>query len=371
MENAPSGRKLSFSLPEDDTDCSVNKVGTLTGKTTTGECPVTLLIQAEGYVDKSIVSTVTVKDEQNATWEGFPEWKQWRQTGETISPGDVANEDGTVEKIFTSSEPSRCLIDQSTGVLTVAGEGSCEVSLTLRASGFITKIFKTNLGNLIYDEAKQNQLNPLTTSNPYGEIPSLSIPNNISLSIANAPTGKGAISYRSTTVGTCEVDAGTGAVSAIGPGNCVIQAQAAGENSPPSVWTEILNTEIPSTLPDLDAIVGFAYSSLTPKLSDPTPTLTAPYGTNRCRSRPCLFHNSTGHNLYGFLGRCSLYERARKLSYNSSCNKGRTQSLFGNCNHHDFRRRIFCPDMGRISFIHKVWHRSSLKHFSRLHSSGR
>ena len=136
-------------------DCSVNKVGTLTGKTTAGECPVTLLIKAEGFVDKSIVSTVTVKDEQNATWEGFPEWKQWHQDGETISPGNVANEDGTVEKIFTSSEPSRCLVDENTGVLTVAGEGSCEISLTVSAPGFMTKILKTNIGNLIYDEAKQ------------------------------------------------------------------------------------------------------------------------------------------------------------------------------------------------------------------------
>ena len=291
VENAPSGRKLSFSLPDGDMDCSINDVGTLTGKTTTGECPVTLLIQAEGFVDKAIVSTVTVKDEQNATWEGFPEWKQWRQTGETISPGNVANEDGTVEKVFTSSEPSRCLVDESTGVLTVAGEGSCEISLTVSASGFITKIFKTNLGNLIYDVAKQNQLNPLTVSDPYGASPALEIPDATSLELVNAPTGKGAISYRSTTAGICEVSA-EGTISAIGPGECVIQAQAAGENSPPSVWTHLVNFQITSNLPDLEAIVGFAYSSLTPKFSDSTPTLTAPYSSKRCWSEFCLFHNS-------------------------------------------------------------------------------
>ena len=38
----------------------------------------------------------------------------------------------------------------------------------------------------------------------------------------------------------------------------------------------MLNTEIESTLPDLDAIVGFAYSEVNPKLSDSTPTLTVP-----------------------------------------------------------------------------------------------
>ena len=277
VENAPDNNELSFSLPEDDTDCTLNKNGVLTGVTAAGECPVTLLIQAPGFVDKAIISTVTVKNEQNATWEGFPGWMQYRQTGETISPGDVANEDGTVEKIFTSSEPSRCLIDQSTGVLTVAGEGSCEISLTLRASGFMTKIFKTNIGSIFYNPELQKQLNPLALSNPYGETPALAIPDNTSLALDAPPTGKGAISYRSTYVGVCEVDAGTGAVSAIGPGNCLIHAQAAGDlRHPPSVWTEVLNIKIISTLPDLDAIVGFAYSSLTPKLSDPTPTLTVP-----------------------------------------------------------------------------------------------
>ena len=279
IKNAPENPQTSFSLETGETECRLDNTtnGTLTGLTASGECPVTLLIKAQGFVDKSIVSTVTVKEEQNATWEGYPRWIPWHNTGDTIAAGAIANEDGSPQKAFSSNETSRCIVDPDTGTITVAGDGLCEISLTLEASGFITKIFKTNIENKSYDTTTQNQLNTLTLADPYGANPALTIPDNARLPLATAPIGQGDIKYRSTTVGVCEVHASTGAINAIGSGNCVIQAQAIGNvQAPPSVWTELLNITVTSTLPDLEAIAGFSYSELSPKLSDTNPTLTAP-----------------------------------------------------------------------------------------------
>ena len=279
LENAPENAQTTFSLEDAEADCQLENAttGMLTGKVASGECPVTLLVTAQGFVDKSIVSTVTVKEEQNATWEGYPEWIPWHNTNDIIAAGDITGEDGSPQKTFASSETSRCIVDPATGAITVAGEGLCEISLTLEAGGFMTKIFKTVVNNRFYDQALQNQFNALNLSDPYGANPALAIPDKISLSLATTPEGRGAISYRSTTLGICEVGASTGAVSAIGPGNCIIEAQAAGNvQVPPSIWTEVLNITITTNLPDLQAIAGFTYSELNPKLSDTAPTLSAP-----------------------------------------------------------------------------------------------
>ena len=274
LVNPPPNPQKNFSLP-DNNNCSFDdsSLGGLTGSAVS-ECPVTLFVRAEGFVDKKFTHTLTIKEEQPARWNGFPELVFGQLQGKPLTPPSLTNTDSTPTKNFSVEDESICRINGP--VIDTLQVGDCSITLVLEETDKMLKTFKVVVS--IYDAATLDARNapPAWPTEPYGASPTLEY-GGTGLSLVSAPGsggGHGTLAYRSTNVGICTVDS-NGAISVTGVGDCVIEARWAGNaQTPPSRW--IATSAISVTGLPQDPVAGFSYSSLAVKLSDTPPTLTSP-----------------------------------------------------------------------------------------------
>ena len=275
LVNAPPNPQKNFSLPPENSDCSFDgpSRGNLTGRAIS-ECPVTLVVSAEGFVDKKFVYTLSIKEEQPARWNGFPELVFGQLLGVPLTPPSITNTDSTPTQTFTVEDESICQINGS--VIDTLQVGDCSITLVLEETDKMLKTFKVVVS--IYDASTLDARNapPTWPTKPYGTSPTLEYGGS-DLSLVNAPSGggrQGTLTYRSTNIGICTVN-NAGTISVAGVGDCVIEARWGGsEQTPPSRW--VAARAITVTGLTQDPIAGFGYSSLAIKLSDAPPTLTAP-----------------------------------------------------------------------------------------------
>ena len=121
-----------------------------------------------------------------------------------------------------------CEVDESTGVLTLLGAGSCEVTLSASRSGYQSAEQSHTVAI-----AKKAQVAPDAPENPYGGVLSLAVGKN--LPVINAPEGGlGNLQYSTTDEVVCTVN-GDGTVAGVAAGSCTVQIVWSGnENHAPT-----------------------------------------------------------------------------------------------------------------------------------------
>ena len=253
VENTPDNADVSFEITQGEGSvCSWvdQDTGELRGDNP-GECKVALMVKAQGFVDRKISHTLSVRNIYTLIWPGYP--NPWLKTTETLSPMPITGAGGSSEKVFSVANSPDCEINTTDGMITAeetlteneqlpSGQSSCVVQLTVTDTGLMTTIFTTSIG--LYNQEAQNA-NPLTTQEPYGENPELVLHSSVLFKTGDIQ-GKGAINYQSVNTNTCTVDPNDGTVAATGIGTCEIQAQALGlpGETPPGPWENILTVVV-------------------------------------------------------------------------------------------------------------------------------
>ena len=234
-----------------------------TGTAVAGDvCIVTATASATGYTDKAaptVSLTVSAQEALTITWTGYtPSSLTWAAGGVTapsITTFAVEDSDGTavesgISKTFalgSGTTNNSCTVVSTSGALTIAGAGICEVILTVA----------DNNPNNEESYATQTETTTVTilkgvqtiavAANPYGASPTLNV-GGADLSLENAPTGGQtslALEYQSVDTAVCTVGSATGTVSPVTTGTCTVQARRAeGANFDPSDWVQMLSLTV-------------------------------------------------------------------------------------------------------------------------------
>lgn len=141
---------------------------------------------------------------------------------------------------FSSSTPTVCSVNSSSGVVTDISVGTCIIAAN-------------QSGNTLYATAPQATQALAVIFNPnqtisFAAAPSLSV---FSTATVSATSSSGlAVRYSSTTPNVCSIDAGTGLVKGLAGGSCIVAADQAGNanfNPAPQV-TQTITVAVPSTI---------------------------------------------------------------------------------------------------------------------------
>ena len=139
-----------------------------------------------------------------------------------------------------------CTVDGATGILTLTGAGSCEVTLTASHSGY-QSAQQTHTVTI----AKKTQTAPDAPENPYGGVLSLAVGKN--LHVINAPEGGiGNLQYSSTDDTVCTVES-DGTVTAAAAGSCTVQIAWSGDDDHAPTTAQNLLASLPIVATSNDA----------------------------------------------------------------------------------------------------------------------
>ena len=139
-----------------------------------------------------------------------------------------------------------CTVDGATGILTLTGAGSCEVTLTASRSGYGVQEQAHTV-----TIAKKAQSAPDAPENPYGGVLSLAVGKKIH--IINAPEGGvGSLEYSTVDETKCTVDE-SGTVTAAAAGSCTVQIAWSGDDDHAPTTAQNLLASLPIVATSNDA----------------------------------------------------------------------------------------------------------------------
>ena len=213
----PQGAALSYSTGTTDVCTVDDSTGALT-ITGSGTCIVRLTASATHYDNASVDATVTVNPAAiNLVWTGYSANSvTYGETAPTLS-NPTGHPQGAALS-YSTGTTDVCMVDKSTGALTIVGSGTCTV--TVMASGdhyndsSVDATVTVNSGtiNLAWTGYASNSM-------AYGEAtPTLSVP-------TGYPQGA-ALSYATTTTDVCSVHSSTGALTILNVGTCTVTVTA-------------------------------------------------------------------------------------------------------------------------------------------------
>ena len=154
-----------------------------------------------------------------------------------------------------------CTVDGATGILTLTGAGSCEVTLSASRSGY-QGVEESHTVTI----AKKTQTAPDAPENPYGGVLSLAVGK--SIPIINAPEGGvGSLEYSTVDDTKCTVET-DGTVTGAGAGTCTIQIVWSGDDdhAPTSAQNLVAALPIVATSNDAAAALTEAAYGASPDL---------------------------------------------------------------------------------------------------------
>ena len=211
-------------------NCSLDTgTGELTANATGTSCNVEVKWAGdENYNPSSVVAvtivTVPYNNDATPTWIAVP----YGSTNPTVGGSAVSLVAGAVSNTgsgvaeFRSHTPTYCSVNNANGALMGVSAGTCTVQARFRGDSTKGASAWVDSPDITVDKGTH----PAPAADPYGA--SASVKFEEMLELATPPTGYGTATY-STTDSTCSVDAGTGVISGLAPGDCTIQVAFAGD----------------------------------------------------------------------------------------------------------------------------------------------
>ena len=217
--------------------------------TDTGECAVTVTARTtRKYAPVEQTFRVTPTEGSfTLTWTGYAGSNAATFGSNAPNPVPPSISPVLSSVNYAYAADGDCAVDGTTGILTLTGAGSCEVTLTASLSGYQSAQQAHTV-----TIAKKAQSAPDAPENPYGGVLSLAVGKD--LHIINAPEGGiGNIQYNETDDTKCTVEA-DGTVTGVGAGTCTIQIVWSGdENTAPTTPQNLLALPIVASSNDAAA----------------------------------------------------------------------------------------------------------------------
>ena len=321
--DSPSGTTISYS----STTASVCSVDSGTGMITAvsaGSCVVRATFSKAGYADKSAdAGGVTVVDGTMGTIS----WTNAYASGNLAVPNTrVLSSTPTIDSpsgttiSYSSTTASVCSVDSGTGTITAVSTGSCVVRATFSKTGYTSKTADANAVTVV-----NSTMGTITWTNAYAS-GNLAVPNTRVLSSTptiDSPSGT-TISYSSTTASVCSVDSGTGTITAVSAGSCVIRATFSkiGYTSKTADASGV--TVVNGTMGTISWTNAYASGNLAvpnTRVLSSTPTIDSPSGTTISYSSTtasvCSVDSGTGTITAVSAGSCVVRATFSKTGYDS------------------------------------------------------
>ena len=212
-----------------------------------GECAVTVTARTtRKYAPYEQTFRVTPEPGSfTLTWTGYT-GNNAATFGSTapnpVAPSIAPALDGAA---YTYVADGDCTVEETTGVLTLTGAGSCDVTLTATRSGY-QNVEQSHTVTI----AKKAQSAPDAPENPYGGVLSLAVGKKIH--IINAPEGGvGNLEYSAVDETKCTVDE-SGTVTAAAAGSCTVQIAWSGDEDTAPTSPQNLMAALPIVADDGD-----------------------------------------------------------------------------------------------------------------------
>ena len=306
-------------------DCQYSNSKVLTFSDST-ECVVRVAVSKTGYANLErrysitpAAGTITIVSLGSYTVT----------VGVTVDAPSISSTPVAQEVTYTLGTGSvGCTVDGGTGAVTGTAAGTCLVDVTLSKTGYndITDTYTINVG-------KGSQSAPATDGNPYGANPTLAVGAPAKAVTDALAAGHGDLVYSVHTDDTayCQVDSGTGAVTAKGTGageDCRIQAKYAGNANYNESSVVTIGT-IGIEAGDFTAVAWTGYASSSVKFSDRKPALNTPTSTptttawvySSTTTSVCTVNSSTGALRFVMVGVCTIEAYPTATGYNDGATK--------------------------------------------------
>ena len=213
-----------------------------------GECSLTVTAETprEYAPVKETFRVIPTEGSFALTWTGYTGGNA--ATFGSAAPNPVPP---TISPVLTEinyayAADGDCTADGATGILTLTGAGSCEVTLSASRSGY-----QSAEESHTVTIAKKAQVAPDAPENPYGGVLSLAVGKN--LRIINAPEGGvGNLKYSAVDDTKCTVD-DSGTVTGAAAGSCTIQIAWSGDDDHAPTSAQNLVASLPIVANSNDA----------------------------------------------------------------------------------------------------------------------
>ncbi len=194
---------------------------------------------------------IVVKTPQTIAFDPAP-------TGVTVGAIGVsvsATATSTLDVAYSSTTPSICSVDGSSGALTLLAMGTCTIAAD-------------QAGNGTYGPAPQVTQNVAVSLNPqtitFDAAPTGVTVGAIGVSVSATATSTLDVAYSSTTPSICSVDASTGALTLLAIGTCTIAADQAGDGTYDAAPQVTQNVDVAATpAPSLGLVAAAVETSFT------------------------------------------------------------------------------------------------------------
>ena len=229
VTSVPTGLDKVYTLGTGSIGCGVDRdTGAVTGTASgTDNCKIKLVVSKNGYSDKENVYSISVQQGTltSVSWGGYSS-----TTATYGSPAPTKQNPSSTPAatwVYTTDSASTiCTVDRDSGVLTINGAGSCEVTATPSLAHYQTHSGVTR--TVTISEATQSP--PSGFSDHYGMNPSVAVGTTLDTSgtdPVNSISDGGGLEYNVKS-GSCTVVAGTGQVEGVSTdADCVIEARFA------------------------------------------------------------------------------------------------------------------------------------------------
>ena len=290
------------------------------------ECVVTATASKSGYADFSRSYSITP-----SAGSLTPTWGSYASVTVSTTPVNAPTITGVSGGTTVYSEGSGsvgCTV-AANGAVTGTAVGTCLVDVVLSKTGYADADHQYSIS-----VGKGTQDDPATNGNPYGTTPTLAVgasPKGISNALA---AGQGALVYNvhSGDTANCQVDSGTGAVTAKAAGadnDCRIQAKYAGNANYLESGVSTIAT-IGIEKGDFTGVAWTGYASSPVLFSDTPPTVNTPSSTpttttwtyTSTTTSVCTVNSGTGALTFVSVGTCTVEAYPTATGYNN----GATQS---------------------------------------------
>ena len=214
----------------------------------TGECAVTVTARTtREYAPVEQTFRVTPTEGSFAlTWTGYTGGNAATFGSNAPNPVPPSISPVLSSVNYAYAADGDCTAEEATGILTLTGAGSCEVTLTASHSGY-QSAQQTHTVTI----AKKTQTAPDAPNSPYGGVLSLAVGKN--LHVINAPEGGiGNLQYSSTDDTVCTVES-DGTVTAAAAGSCTVQIAWSGDDDTAPTSPQSLLTALPIVVTSNDA----------------------------------------------------------------------------------------------------------------------
>ena len=331
--NIPPGARLNYAS-SDESICSVDNdgsdggLGTVTidsSAAASQSCDITLIIVAEGFVDRVFTIPLKIVKDNDTAWEDYTPSHGVFFIGENLNAGAVTSSDPVSPQLdYTSLDESVCTVDRS-GVVTAVATGVCTIRLLSQAEDYRDVVIDKTVHVLPLSQLSAIEWSSFPTTASVGAF-TAELANPIIKGVAGYTVlDSGAVFLYENTAGDCFFDSTTKILSFSEETECVITVTASMVRGYHDLSQAFRVTPGKGDL----GLIWTGYGEMNPKLTDSPPVLIAPttsspldgngvsYSYAVSTGNICGVDRSTGVLTLKKTGACMVIATASRIGYDN------------------------------------------------------